>query len=64
MTFAQDNLEGSTCLTFELLGGKSMWPMTVIVDADGKVVYNSTQSFHSYDDLEQLVNGFITLTAE
>lgn len=64
LQFAQDNLDGKTCLTYELLGGAGMWPMTVIVDEDGKVLYNSTKSFHSYDDLEQLVNGFLTLTAE
>ncbi len=64
LTFAQDNIEGSKSLTYDLFGGKNMWPMTVIVDEEGKVVYNSTQSFHSYDDLEQLVNGFLTVTTE
>lgn len=59
LTFAQDNLEGTTCLTFKLLGGASLWPLTVIVDEEGKVLYNSTVSFHSYDDLETLVKGFM-----
>ncbi len=58
LTFAQDNIEGTTCLTYELLGGKSTWPMTVIVDEEGVVLYNSTQSFHSYDDLKQLIESF------
>ena len=58
LTFAQDNIDGSTCLTYQLLGGKSTWPMTVIIDGEGKVLYNSTQSFHNYEQLEQLVLGF------
>lgn len=61
LTFAQDNLDGKNCLTFQMLGGKSMWPMTVIVDSDGKVVYNSTQSFHDYEQLEQLVMGLVAV---
>ncbi len=60
LTFAQDNMEGATCLTYKLLGGKSLWPMTLIVDGEGKVLYNSTKSFHSYDELKTLVNGFLT----
>ena len=59
LLFAQDNLSGSKCLTYQLLGGSSMWPMTVMVDTEGKIVYNSTQSFKSYEQLEQLVWGFL-----
>ncbi|MDE7396030.1 MAG: redoxin family protein [Clostridiales bacterium] len=59
LTFAQDNLEGNTCLTYEALGGEGMWPLTVIVNKYGIVLYNSTNSFHSYEDLEQLVESFL-----
>ncbi len=58
LTFAQDTAEESTSDVYEMLGGKSLWPMTVIVDEQGVVVYNSTQSFHDYEQLENLVLGF------
>lgn len=57
VTFAQDNISGANCLTYKLLGGKSSWPMTLIIDANGVVLYNSTVSFHSYNDLEKLVKN-------
>ncbi|MDE7301098.1 MAG: redoxin domain-containing protein [Clostridia bacterium] len=57
ITFAQDNLDGNICLTFDMFGGTSMWPLTVILDEEGKVLYNSTNSFHSYHDLENTFNG-------
>ena len=59
ITFAQDNLDGDKCLTYLMLGGKGMWPMTVIVDGDGKVVYNDTLSFDSYAELEREVNKYL-----
>ena len=55
LTFAQDNISGDKCLTFRLLGGRNAWPLTVIVDENGKVIYNSPKSFHSYDELEKAV---------
>ena len=58
LLFVQDELEGSVCKTFRAFGGKSLWPMTVILDAQGKVLYNSTASFKNYEQLENLVNGF------
>ncbi|MDE7106828.1 MAG: redoxin family protein, partial [Clostridiales bacterium] len=58
LNFAQDKLNGTKCQTFLSLGGKNMWPMTVIVDAEGKILYNDTKSFKSYEDLETLVTGF------
>lgn len=68
LPFAQDNVDGKTPLTYELFGGlikhKNKWPLTIIVDAEGKIVYSSTNSFHSYEDLEKLVNGFMTVTVE
>ena len=55
LTFAQDNLEGTNCLTYQSLGGRGTWPMTVIVDEEGTVIYNSTKSFDDYEDLEETV---------
>lgn len=57
--FAQDNLDGVTSLTYELLGGRGDWPMTVIVDAEGTVVYNSTLQFESYDQLKTLIDSLL-----
>lgn len=59
LTFAQDQIQNAKCVTFQMLGGKSMWPMTVIVDEEGVVLYNSTQPFKSYAQLEDLVNSLI-----
>ncbi|MCH5155729.1 MAG: redoxin domain-containing protein [Clostridiales bacterium] len=56
--FVQDKLNGTVCQTFRAFGGKSMWPLTVILDGEGKVLYNSTNSFNSYEQLETLVLGF------
>ena len=53
--FLQDNLIGRKCETYSRLGGTSMWPMTVIVDEEGTVIYNSAVSFHNYEDLEEAV---------
>ncbi|MDE5592423.1 MAG: redoxin domain-containing protein [Clostridiales bacterium] len=59
LIFAQDKLNGTRCQTYLSFGGKGMWPMTAIIDADGKILYNDTKSFSSYDDLEKLVTGFM-----
>ncbi|MDE7107901.1 MAG: TlpA family protein disulfide reductase, partial [Clostridiales bacterium] len=59
LIFAQDKLNGTRCQTYLALGGKGMWPMTAIIDADGKILYNDTKSFSSYDDLEKLVASFM-----
>lgn len=59
LMFAQDDLDGTHCLTFEAMGGTSMWPMTVIIDGDGKVIYNSTTSFRDYAQLDALVGGLL-----
>ncbi|MDE6302477.1 MAG: redoxin domain-containing protein [Clostridia bacterium] len=45
----------TTCLTYQAFGGMGTWPTTVIVDENGIVLYNSPQSFHSYEDLETKV---------
>ena len=57
--FVQDEVNGSVCKTYAAFGGRDVWPMTVIIDADGKVLYNSIKSFDSYEKLESLVLGFI-----
>ena len=59
MIIAQDKLNGTKCQTYLSLGGNGMWPMTVIVGADGKILYNDIKSFDSYEDLETLVMGFM-----
>lgn len=63
LTFAQDNIQDNICLTFQMLGGKSAWPMTVIVDEEGVVLYNSTVSFHNYEELKTLIDS-LTETQE
>lgn len=56
LPFAQDNFdENGDCATFVSFGGKQMWPLTVIVDEEGTVVYNSTYEFKSYTELETAV---------
>ncbi|MDE6293463.1 MAG: redoxin domain-containing protein [Clostridiales bacterium] len=64
LQFAQDILNGQKCQTYLALGGKNMWPMTLIIDAEGKILYNSTQSFKSYEQLETLVTSFMTESGE
>ncbi len=59
LIFAQDVLNGTKCQTFLAMGGKGMWPMTVIIGADGKILYNDTKSFSNYEQLEKLVTGFM-----
>lgn len=59
LMFAQDNLSGTQCLTFKMFGGTTMWPMTVVIDEEGKILYNSTQSFRSYEQLETLILSLI-----
>ena len=48
--FLQDDLDGETCKTFQLLGGNATWPMTLVVNADGKITYTK-QGKLSYDKL-------------
>lgn len=55
--FAQDKHEGNTYLTYKALGGKGFWPMTVILDGDGIVRYNSTTEFKSFEQLKEVINS-------
>ena len=50
LIFLQDDLDGQTCLTFKALGGNATWPMTLIVDAEGKISF-TRQGKLSYEDL-------------
>ena len=59
VAFAQDEGDIARSVVYQLLGGKGTWPMTVIIDEQGKVLYNSSQSFHNYEQLEQLVTSLI-----
>lgn len=45
MTFVQDELDGTDCLTFNAYGGRDTWPMTLIVGKDGKVTCVRNGSF-------------------
>lgn len=64
LLFGQDIIENRVCLTFASFGGGQMWPLTVIVDEEGKVIYNSTYEFKSYTELETAVNTAILSNAE
>lgn len=64
MTFAQDNIESGKSVTYTYFNqakdsATGAWPMTVVVDAEGKIVYNNTKSFHSFADLENAMLAFI-----
>ena len=52
--FLQDEVEGKVCKTFQMLGGNSSWPMTLIVDKNGKITYTK-QGNLSYDKLRDEV---------
>ncbi len=67
MTFLQDaemsftSDESGAVVTSDLysyLGGKATWPMTVIVDREGKISY-SRQGSMTYDALEKAVKPLI-----
>ncbi|MCH5165296.1 MAG: redoxin domain-containing protein [Clostridiales bacterium] len=54
ITFLQDEIEGSVCKTFKALGGNSAWPMTLIVDKEGKITFVRQGSL-SYAKLKEEV---------
>ncbi|MDE7082254.1 MAG: 4Fe-4S binding protein [Clostridia bacterium] len=56
LIFAQDDnvLAQGTAPLFQSLGGKSVWPMTVVVDRDGRIS-SVRQGKISYSDLEKEV---------
>lgn len=57
--FAQDGIDGAQALTFKAFGGTGFLPLTVIVDGEGKVVYNSIKSFHSYDEMVSILGQYL-----
>ena len=42
---------------YTLLGGEAMYPMTVILDANGVIVYSDVVPFHSADELRDIIDG-------
>lgn len=64
LTFAQDELNGNACQTYLSFGGASAWPMTVVVGADGKVLYNDIKSFENYEELETQLSKYLTASDE
>ena len=53
VTFAQDDMSSGKAQVFTLFGGKNnAYPLTVVVDEEGRVTYNDGTSIKSYDDLE------------
>lgn len=59
LSFAQDNMDGITPLTYKMMGGTGSWPNTVIVDEEGKILYNSIKSFESYEELTALIDRLL-----
>ena len=55
LPFAQDVIKNGECQTFASFGGRSMWPLTVISDEEGKIAYNSTYEFKSFAELETVI---------
>ena len=52
ITFLQDEIEGEICKTFVALGGNASWPMTLIVDREGKITFTRQGSL-SYEKLTE-----------
>ena len=52
LTFLQDEINGEICKTFQALGGNSTWPMTLIVDKQGKIAF-TRQGKLSYEKLKE-----------
>ena len=52
ITFLQDQINGKVCETFQMLGGNSSWPMTLIVGKDGKITFTRQGSI-THDKLAE-----------
>ena len=60
ITFAQDSVQAETNMNvYNTYGGVNSWPTTVIIDTDGKILYNSSKSFHSPQDLIDLITPML-----
>lgn len=60
MLFVQDNLDGDNCQTFIEFGGRSTWPMTIIVGKDGCITFvrnGSLPEAELRDAVEQALNA-------
>lgn len=56
IAFAQDSVQAETDMNvYNTYGGVNSWPTTVIIGTDGKILYNSAKSFHSPQDLIDLI---------
>jgi ferredoxin/thiol-disulfide isomerase/thioredoxin len=58
LRFAQDTVESHVSKTYEMLGGRGSWPLTVILDAEGVITYSSSAAL-SYDRLKTLVDPLL-----
>ncbi len=58
MTFAQDIVSGTTCQTYVKLGGKGAWPMTLVLDKEGVIRYNSPASLN-FEKLQSIVTPLL-----
>ncbi len=56
--FAQDVIDNHVCQTFQLLGGKNAWPMTLIVDRFGRISFMRQGSL-TYNMLEAEVTKLL-----
>jgi thiol-disulfide isomerase/thioredoxin len=60
ITFAQDSAQAETDMNvYNTYGGVNSWPTTVIINTDGKILYNSSKSFHSAQDLIDLITPML-----
>lgn len=57
INFAQDINIGNDYQTYKALGGKGFWPLTVILDEEGIVRYNSSKEFKSFEELTDVIDG-------
>lgn len=59
LKFAQDNMDNTVALTYRSFGGTGLLPKTVVVDEDGIILYNSTKSFESYEELIATLGAYL-----
>lgn len=57
--FAQDNISGNVCETYKLLGGKSTWPYTLILNQEGVIVRVILKQMSSYEELRDIVVTYL-----
>lgn len=57
--FAQDNISGTVCETYKLLGGKSTWPYTLILNQEGVIVRVILKQMSSYEELRDIVGTYL-----